>query len=227
MQKPFHKGRVLKTRKKFQAVLICTLFMLLGLAWLPAHATGSVPLPSLVDFVSDMMDGQSGVIRGVYVPGVLANRVIRQTADSPDYVAPLEGFITQFSLAERYRTIGLLAHNHLSGQYFFNLRAGQEVMIVNGDGRIMHYTIAAIASYQALDPAGTAGNFINIATGVKYSAADIFSMYYQKGDQVTFQTCIEADGNSSWGRLFVTALPGVPVRNIILIQGLQLFTFIK
>jgi hypothetical protein len=186
-----------------------------------------VPLPSLVEFVSAVMDGRSGIVRGVYVPGVLADPVIGQAADSPNYVSPVDGVITQFSLAEQYHTIGLLAHNDLAGQAFINLRMGQEVMIVNGDGRIMHYAVAAIDRYQALDPSGTIGDFVNTSTQVMYSAADIFSMYYQKADQVTFQTCIQRAGNSSWGRLFVTALPGVPVRNIILIPGLQLFSFVK
>ncbi len=201
--------------------------MLLGPAWQPAHATGSVSLPSLVAFVSAVMDGQSGIVRGVYVPGVLADPVIRQTVGSPNYVSQVEGVITQFSLAEQYHTIGLLAHNDLAGQSFINLRLGQEVMIVNGDGRILHYTVATIDRYRALDPSGTVGNFVNISTEVLYSAADIFSMYYQKGDQVTFQTCIQGDGNSSWGRLFVTAMPGIPARNINLIPRLQLFSFVK
>jgi hypothetical protein len=32
-------------------------------------------------------------------------------------------------------------------------------------------------------------------------------MFYNGAAHVTFQTCILQDGNSSWGRLFVTAIP--------------------
>jgi len=37
---------------------------------------------------------------------------------------------------------------------------------------------------------------------------------------VTFQTCILQDGNSSWGRLFITAVP-VPLMNQVKFQALE------
>jgi hypothetical protein len=36
----------------------------------------------------------------------------------------------------------------------------------------------------------------------------MFKRVYFSNRHVTFQTCIEAEGNLSWGRLFVIAVPG-------------------
>jgi len=35
----------------------------------------------------------------------------------------------------------------------------------------------------------------------------MFDRAYEGGRHVTFQTCIAAEGNSSWGRLFIIAAP--------------------
>ena len=45
-------------------------------------------------------------------------------------------------------------------------------------------------------------------------------MFYDGDAHVTFQTCILQDGNSSWGRLFVTAIPVSP----IYLRGFQALT---
>ncbi len=39
-------------------------------------------------------------------------------------------------------------------------------------------------------------------------------MFYTGAGHVTFQTCIIKDGNPSWGRFFVTAIP-IPVMDYL------------
>lgn len=205
----------MKTKNPLKAIVLFALFAsLVIIPWMPAHAADSMLLPAFSDFVGAVTDGQAGFVRGVYVPGVMAYRVVQQPADNPGYVTPAEGVVTQFSMATQYGTIGLLAHNLLAGENFVNLQTGQEVRTIYGDGTISNYTISSINRYQALDPYSTGSNFIDLNTGVTYTALEMFAMYYQGADHITFQTCILQDGNSSWGRLFITATPGAPVQEV-------------
>lgn len=48
---------------------------------------------------------------------------------------------------------------------------------------------------------------MDLSSNIGYTAKDIFNNFYNGGSHVTFQTCILQDGNSSWVRLFVTAMP--------------------
>jgi hypothetical protein len=204
----------MKTNNSLKAIALFALIASLLIPFMPVRAAEGMLLPAFSDFVTAVTNGQAGVVRGVFVPGVLADRVVLQSADNPGYVSTVEGVVTQFSMASQYGTIGLLAHNTLAGVNFVNLQPGQEVRIIYGDGTIASYTINSINRYQALDPYSTGGNFIDLNTGVSYTALEMFAMYYQGENHLTFQTCILQDGNSSWGRLFITATPGSPVQAV-------------
>ena len=204
----------MKINPSLKAIVLFALFACLLIPWNPADAGNSIPLPAFSDFVAGVTNGQAGVVRGVYVAGVLADRVVLQPADDPGFVSANAGIVTQFDMAAQYGTIGLLAHDSLAGGDFVNLQPGQEVHIVYGDGVITDYTIGSINRYQALDPSGTDGNFIDLNTGILYTAQQLFAMFYTGGDHVTFQTCILKDGNSNWGRLFITANPGTPIQRV-------------
>ncbi len=158
-------------------------------------------------FIASVTDGQAGVVRGVYVPNVLALPVRQQPANNPSYVSPESGVATQFAAAASLGVTGLLAHNYLAGADFFKLAMAQDVQIVYGDGTVKLYRVTAIYRYQALDPYSPYSDFVDLSTGETLSAAQVFSMVYAGGDHVTFQTCIERNGNWSWGRLFVIAIP--------------------
>lgn len=164
---------------------------------------------TLEEFAATVENGQAGQVVGVYVPDVLALPVVQQPADSPAYVTGNNGYITQFGLAAQYGTTGLLAHNYLSGALFFNLSAGQEVDVIYGDGFIRRYVISTTRHFQALNPSDPTSDFVDLDDdgGAHVSSAGLFDQIYAKGDQVVFQTCIDANGNPSWGRLFVIATP--------------------
>jgi hypothetical protein len=190
-----------------KAIVLVVFIPILLFPWVPARAIESTSLPVFNEFVSEVTDGQVGVVSGVYVPGILAEKVVQQTGKNPGYVSRVEGVVTQFGMAMSYGVIGLLAHDTLAGGTFINLRAGQEVRIIYGDGKVAYYSISSINSYKALDSDSTSSNFIDINTGKGFTTALIFAMYYQGGDHVIFQTCIAKDGNLSWGRLIITAIP--------------------
>jgi hypothetical protein len=61
--------------------------------------------------------------------------------------------------------------------------------------------------YQALQPYSPNSDFRDLETNDTISAVQLFGKVYRGDRHVTFQTCIEAYGNSSWGRLFIIAKP--------------------
>jgi hypothetical protein len=68
-------------------------------------------LPDFADFSRSVQNGDPTVLRGVYVPDVLALPVAQQPLDRPYFVSSRDGETTQFGMASQYGNIGLLAHN--------------------------------------------------------------------------------------------------------------------
>ncbi|MBN1266579.1 MAG: hypothetical protein JXA25_13880 [Anaerolineales bacterium] len=164
-------------------------------------------LPSLSDFIKTVTVDSSDDVVGVYVEDLFALAVIQQPASQPGYVSPSPDTITQFALAEDYGTIGLLAHNFAAGDLFFELDVGMELILVFGDSTLKRYQISNTASYQAMDPDNTHSTFRDLTDQHYLSATELFEQVYQNPGDITFQTCIAQDGNSSWGRYFVNATP--------------------
>src|SRR5689334_600811 len=164
-------------------------------------------VPSLQDFHSPLQNGEANLLRGVYVPNVLALPIVQQPANEPYYVSSQDGEVTQFSAVSRYGNIGLLAHNNLSGKSFSKLSMGQQVELVYGDGRIEKFVITEILHFQALQPESQQSSFLNLDSSETLSANQMFDRVYTGSHHLTFQTCIKANGNMSWGRLFVVAIP--------------------
>jgi hypothetical protein len=165
-------------------------------------------LPSLEQFSGMLNTGRADIVAGVYAPETFALRIVKQVANNAAYVSPINGTVTQFGLAMQQGTIGLLAHNYLAGKDFSKLAVGQEIDIVNGDGSIRRYTVTHIRRFQALNPSSPYSNFVDMENGgAQLSSTDLFNQMYTGGNKVVFQTCIYANGNWSWGRLFVTATP--------------------
>lgn len=175
----------------------------------PTQAIGVTDklLPSFADFNQSVQNGEGGVLRGVYVPNVLALPIVQQPEDQPYYVSNHNGEATQFSVASHYGNIGLLAHNNLSGRFFSQLAVGQTVHLVYGDGRVDSYVIGQVLHFQALQPESVSSSFRNLDRNEVLSSSEMFNRAYVGERRLVFQTCIEAQGNASWGRLFVVALP--------------------
>jgi hypothetical protein len=164
-------------------------------------------LPDYKSFIETVQNGEKGVLRGVYVPGVFALPIVQQPAGHPGYVSLNNNEITQFRMASEVGNIGLLAHNYLSGTLFVNLKPGDEVRLVYGDGAVEYFVVEEILQYQALQPFSPTSDFRDLATETTISVEELFRRVYRGERHVTFQTCIEAYGNSSWGRLFIVAKP--------------------
>lgn len=158
------------------------------------------------DFISTVSTG-GNKITGVYVAETLAMPVIQQPSGNAGWVSEAETTITQFGIASDYGSTGLLAHNTHAGANFFNLQNGQIVIVVNGMGETETYQIETVLKFQALQPSSPYSDFIDLETNERLTATDLFFEVYSGEHHLTFQTCIENDGELSWGRLFVIAAP--------------------
>ncbi len=197
------------TSTRRSLVSLALLIVLIGAA-LPqtVHAApqaGSSAIPDLTTFISSVTDGNRKVLRGVYAPGVFALPVVQQQYAAE--VSKADGTATQFGMAQSYGVVGLLAHNYLSGQKFFELSVGQPISLVYGDGRIEAFRVTRILRFQATIPESANSGFIDLESGKGTDAEGLFRRVYMGSRHVTFQTCIEQAGSSSWGRLFVIAEP--------------------
>lgn len=186
-------------------LILASLFVHPGAAL--ADDSNEASLPTFMDFSNSVQNGQASVLRGVYTRDVFALPVVQQPSGSPGYVSSYDGLVTQFGMAAQYGTIGLLAHNHLAGRSFSGLAVGQEVRLVYGDGRVERFVISEVLEYQALQPTSPYSSFRDLASDEVLSAQQMFQQVYQGERHITFQTCIDAEGNPSWGRLFVIAVP--------------------
>jgi hypothetical protein len=166
-------------------------------------------LPPLETFADELRNGQADELRGIYIPEVLAASIVQQPMRRNEYVSNQKNTVTQFGLASNFKSIGLLAHNHLAGEGFASLKKGQEIYLIYGDGKILVVIVTEILQYQALEPNSVASDFVNLDDGYVLTAPELFAKVYNRPGQIILQTCIAMEGNPSWGRLFVIAKPHV------------------
>jgi hypothetical protein len=197
------------TRTMLGTGIFIVLLVSLLVSPFPALAMGNnTSLPNFADFSKTVQNGQSDELRGIYVPDVLALPIIQQPAGNAGFVSNNDGEATQFSMASRSGNIGLLAHNHLAGKTFPGLAIGQEIRLVYGTGRVEYFVIKEVLKYQALQPSSPYSSFRDLNNKDEVlSARQMFKRVYLGDRHVTLQTCIAADGDPSWGRLFIVAVP--------------------
>jgi hypothetical protein len=165
--------------------------------------------PELQSFIATVINNYPNQVVGVYVPGLFALPILQQPAGNFNFISPFDGALTQYAPPIEHGSISLLAHNYLAGRVFFNLQAGQKVILVYGDGRLQTYRVSSIDQYQALSPLDPYSNFIDQADPYAsiQSFQQVYDRYYKVGGQLVFQTCVEKYGDLSWGRIFIVALP--------------------
>ncbi len=162
-------------------------------------------LPTLEQFVEQVANGNGETLRGVYVPLKLALPVVQQPPGREDYVSPMNAEVTEFRMAQKAGSVGLLAHNYLAGRHFFNIERGDLVFLAYGNRRVETFVVEEIRKYEELYN----GLYKDLETLQDYDARQVFHEMYGGERHVTLQTCIEKDGNWNWGRLFIIALPQV------------------
>lgn len=186
---------------------LLSLFAVLAIVFglIPATPVMAANTTSLETFTASLKKTDASQLVGVFVKNVMAVTVVQQSSAS--YVSSKSGTVTQFGMASQYGSIGLLAHNYLTGGSFSKLGSGTEIVLVYGDGSTKTYKVNSIKKYQALSPNDPYSNFINLdSPDTTISSTDVFNQTYGSGGLV-LQTCISKNGNSSWGRLFIIASP--------------------
>lgn len=139
--------------------------------------------------------------------------IVAETAEQPggraSYVSR-EDYFTIFSQVLLYDSLGLLAHNDLAkGQLITDMKIGDIIYIDSPRGTYQKYKgewkATKISSYQAISPNKTTSDFVDMddPTAAAKTASQLFLEIYGIPGRTTFQTCIEAEDNPSYGRRFV------------------------
>jgi hypothetical protein len=144
-------------------------------------------------------------------------RVIGQPKNDVNYVSADPQEITEFE-QPRQQTKNfnwLLVHNYNpAGKEISKLKQGDNVWILTPSGE-EKYQVIKKEEYQALSPTSNTADFVDLnkessTFNQRITTADLYGRMTQKslqarGDQeiAILQTCIEANGELSWGRLFV------------------------
>ncbi len=163
-----------------------------------------LPLPVFDQFVQSVVNGEGDQRVGVFVEDLFSFPIIQQPANEPAWISSNFGEVTEFRIVRQQTgNEGLLAHNYLAGSQFFSLKPGDIAEIVLGDGSVIEFEIVAVEDYQALTPNSPTSDFLDLATGQKLSASDLFYRVYGGNLTLTFQTCINRNNLSTWGRTFI------------------------
>jgi hypothetical protein len=194
---------------KMKKTVIVASLLALSLFPRPAlamHATDG-PLPLLTSFVEHVAVGEAGSLVGVYAPGHFALEVVQQPKGRPAYISESLDQLTQFGPAGEFETTVLLAHNVLGGEYFPDLSPGVSIILVAADGGLQRFTVTETKRFQALHPNSLYSQFLDLDTGRLLRSSDLADEMYNRPSELVLQTCIEVDGLTQWGRLFVIATP--------------------
>lgn len=163
---------------------------------------------SVDKFSATVVNGNARQIVGIFAEDTFAFPIVQQPNGNAAYVSTLDSVVTQFSTASLYGSIGLVAHNNLAGARFSDLKVGDKLVLVYGDGTKLTYEISEVDQYQALSPYSPYSNFVDVKdASVTLSVSDMFMKIYNPDDRLILQTCIAKDGVDSWGRMFVVAEP--------------------
>ena len=199
------------TIKTKLSILSVILILVIGFLPISVSASGNPVLNSqILNYGINLETSQRDVPNTLYLNDSTALQIIQQPAEDDNFVTSFPNYVTEFRAASNFDTIGILAHNYLAGQYFFQISTGQELELVYGDNHIEKFIVTKIQRYQALSPNSPSSDFIDLASGGYLTASQLFNKVYknQTGNLV-LQTCIYADQNPTWGRLFIIAEPAI------------------
>jgi hypothetical protein len=169
------------------------------------QAARAVDVHELPEFVESSGSGDSELVTGVYAPGRFDLIVEQQPPNHNLYVTEKWGYATQFARPLRFEVIGLLAHNTFSGILFYGLDLNDDVFLVFGDGRTAVYRVEAIEEFQKLEPGNPRSDYMELATGRQMTTNEVFTRFYKNGHHLILQTCLERNGDMSWGVRFIRA----------------------
>lgn len=166
--------------------------------------------PELSNFVTSVRNNQPGTVTGIFAPGLFGMPVTGQPNADETYVSSEENVLTQYKKPSEFGVVAILAHNYLnSGKLLSQVSPNQEIFVVYGDGKVRRFRVSSVQYYQALSPHDNRSDFrdLNGPGGEILRFDQLFNRVYTQSNQLVFQTCLEANGDLSWGRIFISADP--------------------
>jgi len=192
---------------------IISIVLILTVSFLPTPVSASNSSFSslqsgLTAIIDSDEDERNSPLREIDIVNLISFQIVQQPTGNSNFVTPLPNYVTAYQKASKYGTIGLLAHNYLAGRYFFQILPGQEIELVYDDNQTDKFVVTEIQQYQALSPDSPSSDFIDLDTGNFFTTSKLFrKIYIGQADRLVLQTCIYADQNTTWGRLFIIAEP--------------------
>ena len=178
--------------------------------WSIGSSSPVTTTPSLALFIDQVKNGSVQQITGLYIDNLFSFPVFQQPSDQPAYVSPNDNLVTQFQSASAFGSLGFIAHNNLAGIKFPEVKNGDLISVVYGDGHTTQYQVTQIRRLQALQPNNPYSSFIDLSNNQMLTVQEVFYQTYGVSNQLILQTCISSQGLDTWGRLFVIAAPYTP-----------------
>jgi hypothetical protein len=165
-------------------------------------------LPIFDQFIQDLKNDRKDQVVGLWVENVMALRVIYQPSTKPGFVSTEDETATYFLYPwNKAGNHGLLAHNYLAGRYFFNVKVGDVVTLIFGDGNYEDFEVTEVKEFQALQPDSPYSDYIDLVSGEQMTVSNVFIEIYMGDFHTTLQTCIANGAETEWGRHFTIAPP--------------------
>jgi len=159
-------------------------------------------------FIEDLKNGNPDQIVGLWVENIMALRVVYQPSSNPGFVSTEDEVATYFLYPwQKAGNHGLLAHNYLAGRYFFDVKVGDIITLVFGDGYYLDFEVTEIKEFQALQPDSPYSDYIDLISGEQLTVSNVFIEVYMGDFHTTLQTCIANGAETEWGRQFTIAPP--------------------
>lgn len=146
-------------------------------------------------------------INSIAVENHFSFSVVEQPINNPGFISESENTVTRFRTADKYGSTGFLAHNYLAGSKFLDLKVGDRIDLKIENEETQSFWVFSIRKFQALSPCSAYSDFIDLESGQRFSASELFLDFYGQDDLIVLQTCLEKDGLKSWGRIFIMAYP--------------------
>lgn len=143
----------------------------------------------------------------VLVDGGFSLPIMQQPNGDTMYVSSKANMITQFSRPADNGVTALLAHNYRSGVQFYELAVGQKITVTYGGSITRDYEVVSMNRFQKVIPSDRYSDLIDLETNITMTSTEVYNRFYRGTPRVTFQTCLEKDGNLEWGLYFVVAEP--------------------
>lgn len=126
--------------------------------------------------------------------GLLRLTIAPQNGD-PMAVTIAPDQVTLYETAYDAGVIGLLAHNYLAGEVFYQLEPGDRLYLNH-----TAYQVRQVIQYQTLNPY----EFLDLETGRVLTGEEaIRAIYLDQADgTLVLQTCLEKYGDPDWGLTF-------------------------